>query len=128
MANILIDTNIVIHRETAFVRNEGIGPLFGWLHRLNHNVQVHPVTIEEIGNYHDQRVVNSFNAKINSYHLFETAANLHNDVRLVCEPLDQNTNSRNDTILLNEVFIQRSNYLITEDKGIHKKAALLGLK
>ncbi|GAH65130.1 unnamed protein product [marine sediment metagenome] len=44
---ILLDTNIVIHREAATVVNEDIGILFKWLDNLHHIKCIHPMTVEE---------------------------------------------------------------------------------
>ena len=38
---ILIDTNIVIHREANQIVNEDIGLLFNWLDRLSYEKCVH---------------------------------------------------------------------------------------
>ncbi len=45
---ILLDTNIVIHREAATVVNEDIGVLFRWLDNLHHEKCIHPITASEL--------------------------------------------------------------------------------
>ena len=50
---ILLDTNIVIHREAATVVDEDIGILFKWLDNLHHTKCIHPVTVEEIEKHRD---------------------------------------------------------------------------
>jgi len=45
---VLLDTNIVIHRETKDPSKEEIGKLFWWLDKLNYVKCIHPVTIKEI--------------------------------------------------------------------------------
>ena len=45
---ILLDTNIVIHREAATVVDEDIGVLFRWLDNLHYTKCIHAVTVEEI--------------------------------------------------------------------------------
>jgi predicted nucleic acid-binding protein len=45
---ILLDTNIVIHREASTVVNSSIGILFRWLDKLKFDKCVHPVTLAEI--------------------------------------------------------------------------------
>lgn len=39
----LLDTNILIHREAAIVKNEDIGQLFNWLDKLHIDKVVHPI-------------------------------------------------------------------------------------
>jgi len=48
---ILLDTNIVIHREASTVVNEDIGVLFRWLDNLHHTKCIHPITVEEIAKH-----------------------------------------------------------------------------
>ena len=45
---ILLDTNIIIHRESTRVLNQDIGILFNWFDKLRYVKYIHPVTIEEI--------------------------------------------------------------------------------
>lgn len=125
---ILLDTNIIIHREATKVINDDIGVLFRWLDELKHDKIIHPVTVSEIGNYQTAGLSDSFKKKLLSYSVLKTIAPLTPEMQTICNPLDNNQNDRNDTILLNEVFSGRVDLLISEDKKIHKKAALLGIE
>jgi hypothetical protein len=64
---VLLDTNIVIHREAATVVKSSIGVLFRWLDRLKHEKCIHPGTIQEISRHQDERVRRSFATKLESY-------------------------------------------------------------
>ncbi|WP_289046522.1 hypothetical protein [uncultured Olleya sp.] len=122
---ILIDTNIIIHREANRVFNEDIGLLFNWLDKLKFDKCVHPLSIEEISGYQDEEVVKTMKIKIANYNLLKTESA---DDQLITQ-IRQSDKSRNDfidTSILNEVYNNRVNYLITEDRGIHKKANFLG--
>jgi hypothetical protein len=48
-------------------------------------------------------------------------------VRVVMEPIDKNQNDRNDTLIINELYCERVDALITEDKQLLNKASLLGI-
>ena len=54
---ILLDTNIVIHREAKTAIDPDIGPLFNWLDTLQHQKCVHPITVSEIEKYKDPKTV-----------------------------------------------------------------------
>lgn len=125
---VLLDTNIIIHRETSRVINKNIGSLFHWLDRLHYEKYVHPVTADELQRYKDKRVVDSMRVKLESYHIMNTIAPLHRDVEKVSNDIDKTDNDKNDTLLLNELYCGRVDILITEDKKIHIKAEQLGLK
>ena len=124
----LLDTNIVIHRETSKIIKENIGILFHWLDRLEYAKIIHPITVEELERHSDEEVVRTFGIKLESYQILKTIAPLHSDVDNVSDNTDTTSNDKNDTLLLNEVYCSRVDLLITEDKKIHQKALSLGIK
>jgi predicted nucleic acid-binding protein len=123
----LLDTNIIIHRETSRIINQNIGMLFYWLDKMKYEKYVHPVTITELQRHTDEQVVKTMGVKLQSYHVMKVSAPLHDDVKKVSTTIDTNDNDKNDTLLLNEVYSKRVDFLITEDKKIHTKAKHLGI-
>lgn len=123
----LLDTNIIIGREASKIINQDIGILFKWLDKAKYEKYIHQITIEEINKNPNKSTVDTFNIKLDSYELLPTSAPISNEVKLVSRRLDVNPNDQNDTILLNEVYNERVDILITEDKKIHKKAFELKL-
>jgi hypothetical protein len=47
---VLLDTNIIIHRENKRTTNYSVGHLFRWLDRLKCDKLIHPLSKKEIGN------------------------------------------------------------------------------
>ena len=47
MMRVLLDTNILIHREASKVYINEIGVLFNWLDKLGHEKWVHHLSIKE---------------------------------------------------------------------------------
>jgi predicted nucleic acid-binding protein len=125
--NVLLDTNIIIHREASRILNLDIGILFRWLDKGRYTKCIHPVTIEEIMKNSNAKTASTFKTKLESYHQLRSVTSLHNDVKIVSEAFDLNVNDKNDTTLLNEVYCERIDFLITEDKKIHSKAKQLGI-
>lgn len=123
---ILLDTNIVIHREAATVVRRDIGKLFFWLDKLRYDKCVHPASLDEIGKHRDERVRKTFKAKLQSYNVLKTVAPLSAEVQRVAAA-DNSENDRNDTLLVNELFANRVDILISEDRGVHRKALALGI-
>ena len=66
--------------------------------------------------------------KLNSYEKIIIASPLQKQVENVSDAEDMTCNDHNDTILLNEVYVGRVDILISEDRKIHRKAAILGLQ
>lgn len=124
----LLDTNIIIHRESSRVINQDVGILYRWLERAKYTKCVHSLTIAEIEKYKNQQTVETFQIKLDSYEQVEIPSPLQAEVKAVSEKIDKNENDKNDTQLLNEVFVGRVDILITEDKKIRKKAVELGIE
>jgi predicted nucleic acid-binding protein len=124
---VLLDTNIIIHRETPKVVNTDIGILFNWLDKLNYKKYIHPLTIEELNRNKDPKTVETFSIKIQSYNQIINLAPESEILKKVSLQIDTTENDKNDTKLLNEVLCERVEMLISEDKKIHKKAELLGI-
>ncbi|WP_439479286.1 hypothetical protein [Chryseobacterium aquaticum] len=121
---ILLDTNIIIHREASKVYNQDIGLLFHWLDKLHYQKCIHPATVEEINSYQDEEVVNTMKIKIVNYNILRTLSQ-DTPQTLHLNSLDKKQNDFNDTSILKELLNNRVDYLITEDKGIHRKAKFL---
>ena len=123
----LLDTNIIIHREAGKIIQQDIGILFRWLDRAKYTKCIHPVTIQEIKKNPNKDTVGAFMTKLDSYEQIQIPSQLQVQVKEISDKVDINENDRNDTILLNEVFVERVDILITEDKKIHQKAEKLGI-
>lgn len=123
----LLDTNILIHREAPVVVRQNIGILFNWLDRLRYEKCVHPMSIEEIEQHEDEGVRRSFAAKVASYRILKSPAPIMPEVQALSDEIDLNENDRNDTRVLNELYADRVDLLITEDRGIARKADRLGI-
>jgi predicted nucleic acid-binding protein len=121
---ILLDTNIIIHRETQRIVREDIGKVFRWLDRLRYEKCIHPESIREIEKHADKDVVRSFKAKIQSYQVLEVVARDTAQIAAL-RAADKSDNDRIDTSILCELANKRVDYLLTEDRGIHRKADAL---
>jgi len=124
---VLLDTNILIHREASKIVNEEIGTLFNWLDRLHYEKCIHPLSIEELKKHSNPEVVKTIQTKIQNYNTLKTEAPETVEINEIREKHDKNINDQIDTSLLKEVFAERVEYLITEDRKIHIKALELGI-
>src|SRR5690625_5124858 len=118
---VLLDTNILIHRETGFPISDDIGRLFYWLDKTKAEKIIHPKSKWEIEQYSDEKVKKAFSIKLENYSLLKITIPLDEIIKSEIRPQDKSVNDEIDTILLNEVFRGRVDLLITEDKGIHRK-------
>lgn len=124
---VLLDTNIIIHREASKIINQNIGILFNWLDKLSYTKCVHPLTINELNRNINTGTARTMQVKLASYQILQTPAPLDESVKTVSLLIDTLPNDFDDTKLLNEVFCDRVDILISEDKKIHTKAIKLGI-
>lgn len=124
----LLDTNIIIHREARKVINQDIGILFRWLDRAKYQKCIHSISINEITKNSNKETVRTFEAKIASYEVINIPSPTDDRITELSNELDKNDNDKNDSLLLNEVIVERVDILITEDKKIHEKAERLGIE
>lgn len=124
---VLLDTNILIHREASKIINEEIGTLFNWLDRLHYEKCIHPLSISELEKHSNPVVVKTIQTKIQNYNTLKTEAPESSEIAAIRAKYDKNENDNIDTSLLKEVYFGRVDYLITEDRKIHAKASELGI-
>lgn len=124
---VLLDTNIIIHREGNFPLNRDVGILFKWLDNLHYTKCIHQITVDEINKMKAGNTREVMNIKLDSYNTLKVQQALNSRVKSVSDTFDINDNDRNDTLLLNELFIGTVDFLITEDKKIRRKAENLNI-
>ncbi len=124
---ILLDTNIVIHREANKVVNKDIGHLFRWLDKLKYTKCIHPITIEELQKNKNKDVVDTINIKVENYNPLRSQAAIEPKMQEIIDSLDKTQNDINDSKILNEVLAGRVDVLISEDKKIFTKAEKLNI-
>lgn len=124
---VLLDTNIIIHRETSKIYNQDIGKLFHWLDKTQSSKIIHPLSIAEISSHQDDEIVKTMKVKMENYLPLKTESEEVNAiVKLRNE--DKSRNDFIDTSLLKELYNDRVDIIITEDRGIHRKAKKLGIE
>lgn len=124
---VLLDTNILIHREARTVIRDDIGPLFLWLDRLGCQKVIHPHSLAEFERHHDPDVVRTIKRKLASYPVLKTRARETTHIQSL-RASDVTPNDHVDTSLLAELAADRVDYLITEDRPIHRKARRIGVE
>lgn len=127
-SKVLLDTNIIINREAFHSGiNTEIGSLFFWLEKKGYEKWIHPKTIEELMSYKNEKAVKIFNTKLSNYNTLKTLSPDTEEI-LTLKKQDKDQNSLNDTEIIKELFNKRVEFVITEDKWIHKKAEILWIR
>lgn len=123
---VLLDTNVIIHREAYKTSHLAIGQLFKWLDQLKYTKCIHPITATELRSHANADTVRSMGIKLEAYHELKTTAPVSPLIQHFLDDSDKTLNDRNDSLLLNEVIQGRVDVFITEDRNIHRKAAGIG--
>lgn len=126
---ILIDTNIFIYRENDHILPENLQVLLKVLNQLEIKLLIHPYSIKEImGDLNEERK-NIALSKLKTYPTLESPPDQNRDTvfyNVVGQP--SKINDDVDNAILYAVYKDAVDFLITEDKGIHKKAIRLNIK
>lgn len=125
---ILLDTNIIIHREANKAHRPEIGTLFKWIDNLRYSKYIHPITIEELNRFKDVEAKETMSIKVENYNQIKYLAPFNEVISQVSNEYDRGLNDQNDTKILNEIYENRIDILISEDKKIHKKAEVLKIE
>ena len=125
---VLLDTNIIIHRESYKNVAFEVVNLYKWLDILNSKKLVHPVTKKEIQKYNDENVKKNICIKLDSYEELIPRNIQDNFFIEICKRFAQDQNSLNDNQILYQVYDGLADILITNDIKMLKKATILGIR
>ena len=123
---LLIDTNIFIYRETDQVLSEDLQNLTRLLSDIGATVLVHPSSHGETARIREQEKRKIMLSKIRAYSLLESPPSPKIDdafFTLIDSPEESRFSV--DNLLLFAVYRNAVDYLVTEDRGIHRNAAKL---
>lgn len=127
-ARYLVDTNIIIHRESQDASMPLVGWLYSWLDKMNGKKLYHPASIDEIRKYQDKKVVESFSDKLNAYEKLVPVSRRDAFFESTVSEDPEDENTRIDNELLLQVYEGRTDFLLTDDKAILRKAERLYLR
>lgn len=128
MIKILLDTNIIVYRESDNVYKERVGELFKIIdNNPNMYKYIHPVIKQELlQNLYNEKRDLLLN-RLMSYNVLKNSREIDSRLIQVTKYLNKTSNDKIDDVILNEVYIGRVDFLITEDKKIKEKAMMLGI-
>ncbi|MBD3212890.1 MAG: hypothetical protein GF311_09805 [Candidatus Lokiarchaeota archaeon] len=123
---ILIDTNILISREGYELVEKNLQELSRLLIKLNHQLVVHPASIDDLQRDKDETRKSIQISKFSTYPQIEAPPNAEDENFLDINNND-NSHDKIDLQMLYSVWKNAVDFLITEDRGIHKKSESIGI-
>lgn len=127
--DVLLDTNIVIKRESSKGVSFEVAKLFNWFAQKSIKTYIHNLTKKELEGYKDEIVKNAVLTKLNSYTFlpsFSAEADVH--FNNVVSRYSSDKNGLVDNALLREVYNDNVGLLLTDDNLILKKAEELYIR
>ena len=120
---ILLDTNIFIHREDDKVIPENLQGLLQMLGKIRTEILIHPLSIQELNKDRDEKRKSIILSKVGSYCQLDSPPDPSRDNEFINKVKQSNDHDRIDNIVLYAVHKNAVDFLVTEDKGIHRKAS-----
>lgn len=126
---ILIDTNILIRREDNEIISHDLQTFFEIASRNRVQLLVHPLAYTEVENDKNSKRREITKSKLATYSLLENPPDIHcaePEIAAIL-PNSSDSNEQTDNHLLYCLYRDAIDFLITEDKGIHRKSRALGI-
>ena len=126
---ILLDTNIVVYRESNNSSKARIGELFKIIDNdMQMQKYISPIIKAEITQNiqgdHKEILLN----RLNSYNIHQISCNtIWPEIETKFKDEDKTKNDKIDSLILSDVYTGNADLLITEDKKIKLKAVALGI-
>lgn len=128
-ATVLLDTNIVIKRESIHNVSFEVVKLFNWFEKKSVAYYVHSSSKEEISTYQDSTIRNNLALKLNSYNELPRFPTVSDEILgKVLLQFSDDANGQIDNKLLKEVYSDNVGLLLTDDKLMLKKAEMLYMR
>ena len=123
----ILDTNIIIHRESHDETLPIAGKLYHWIDTLDGTKLFHPSLHDELRKYKDSTIVKSFSGKLQAYEQIVPFTD-EDPFFTAATEAQGDANSIIDNGLLLQIYSGRADFLLTEDKGILRKAEALYIR
>lgn len=126
---VLLDTNIFISREADRVVSSDLAHLLARFNALRTELLVHPLSIIELRNDKDEKRREVNLSKIQAYSILDDPPNPASDAKYISsigEPKSEH--DRIDNAILFCIYRNAVDFLITEDRELHKKSQNIGLE
>ncbi len=122
---VLLDTNIIIQRESNYTGDYSIATLYNWMDKLHYDRVIHPATKDELMNHKDDKYIRNMLIKLESYNELVITEKYDETFISVIKKYSRRQSDIRDNSILFQLYVGRVNCLITEDKLIHRKASEL---
>ena len=124
---IILDTNILIHVEDPKVLPPNLQDLMKIFREHGYQKFIHPASLRDIENDQNKKRKEIILSKLRGYPPIESPPKPTTNFLSIMGPATS-SNEINDNEILFAIHKNAANFLITEDKGLHKKASKIDLE
>ncbi len=122
-ATVLLDTNIIIKRESGNNVSFEVSKLFNWFDKKLVKKYIHQISLQELATYGDEKAKDVILTKMGSYDILPKFSIETDDYfESVISQYAQDKNGLNDNNLLREVYNGNVDIILTDDTLMLKKA------
>jgi len=126
---VILDTNILINREDDRVIADNVQNLMRIISETNTVSLIHPVSITDIRKDKNEERKRKMLSKIAAYPSIEAPPDFRKDREFITKIGEREaTKNQIDNDILYSIYRNAVDFLISEDKGIHRKAEKLGIQ
>lgn len=127
-ARFLLDTNVIIQKESVNDCCSEINLVYQSIDKFKGTKLYHPATAKELNGYKDENIKKTMIAKLNSYEKLSETTICDAYFKQIVAFFENDENSENDNEILYQVYSGRADFLISEGRGILRKAERLYLR
>lgn len=128
-ASVLLDTNIIIKRESGNNVSFEVTKLFNWFEKKSVKKYIHHISLQELVTYGDEKAKEVILTKMGSYETLPKFSIETDDYfESVVSQYAQDKNGLNDNALLREVYNGNIEILLTDDTLMLRKAKELYIR
>lgn len=128
-STVLLDTNIIIRRESSDNSSSDVAKLYNWFDKFNVQKFIHQLSVNEISSYKDDRVRTTMLTKVKAYDILpKFPANIDDMFESTIAVFPDDQNGSVDNALLKEVYNDNVQVLVTDDKLMLQKAERLYIR
>lgn len=128
-ACVLLDTNIIIKRESGNNVSFEVTKLFNWFDKKSVKKYIHEISLQELSTYGDEKAREVILSKMSSYEILPKFSIETDDFfESVISQYAKDRNGLNDNNLLREVYNGNIDILLTDDNLILRKAQELYIR
>jgi len=125
---VLLDTDVLQQQNGDHVISENLREILKIIGKINAEIIIHPVSFKNVEVQEDRAIKGYLDHEIKTYAIFDSSKDPNEDPEYLALAKNGSENNDDINIILYPVFKDLVDFLITENRSIHKKASRMGIE